>query len=863
VAVNFNVIDPSPLLTSDASLGLAALNPVSFPISYSTLVSSMGASWVEATIPAQQELQITSITTGTLLKNGTAQSAPFLIGPTDTLAWVPPVVLPDPTPFGSTDHVNAFTVNAYDGFNAVNFPAFTTSVATHTVFINVLNVNPPTVVNTAITLGPKARYVPSTITYADIQSASGAALGVGNTGDTLAFRVESIQSGSLQITHSGVTTSVTAAQVAAGMVFILPGDTVIWTSAPRATGTAAAFTVSAFDVEKNLDGFSNVAVSVNLVNFAPTLTAVTTLAVADQQTPFNISYFTLLGASNASDPNNDPIQFQIASVQSNGTLTITHNNSTSTVVPGTTVFTTGDTLTWTPGNGVLGNAVNAFTVTAFDGLLSSSPPVQVAIKVRAFGSAFDLSGPWTVDDGSGNSVGLGRVTQTGTNLTVVNANGIGSAAHYVSFNQIVASNFDNQTNVTGTIDTTTADDGRILWADGTVWLRISLGGQYSVTGPGIMGPTLASITQNGVLLTLVNGGTTNSATITGTSQLTVSLGGGITGQATFGDGRISFTNNGQVWTKLDLPPDYTNPGGAGTHILQNGTSLTFVDKFGSTSPGFWTSPTQLFATAWNQTVTTAPGKLLWQDGTVWSENLVLMGTKGGKGTTTITANPSQISVTDYLTGTGKTVHIVQTGTTNLIFIDSTGHMALGTFVNSTQAFSNDYPGDIATFSPNKIVWSDGTVWNQTSATSAITVTHYTNQNGIPVHIVQNGTSQIAFVDGLGRTSLGTMLSPTTAVADLYPGDIATFTGNTVHWMDGTVWTQTTVVPLLITFIDTNGAVSHVQIQSRTSLIGLDGPMKGMTATRLNGKFFWSNNTVWDNFDFNAVNALFQMAVGYP
>jgi hypothetical protein len=37
----------------------------------------------------------------------------------------------------------------------------------------------------------------------------------------------------------------------------------------------------------------------------------------------------------------------------------------------------------------------------------------------------------------------------------------------------------------------------------------------------------------------------------------------------------------------------------------------------------------------------------------------------------------------------------------------------------------------------------------------------------------------------------------------------------------------------------------------------------LTGTRLNGKIFWSNGQVWDNFDFNALNALFEMGTGYP
>jgi hypothetical protein len=109
-----------------------------------------------------------------------------------------------------------------------------------------------------------------------------------------------------------------------------------------------------------------------------------------------------------------------------------------------------------------------------------------------------------------------------------------------------------------------------------------------------------------------------------------------------------------------------------------------------------------------------------------------------------------------------------------------------------------------------------------------------------------------------------MLSPTTVQNPLFsPGVVGTLTASGINWSNGIVWTQVTVVPELITFTDTDGSSSHVMLTSRTTLIGLDGPLQGVTATRLNGKLFFSNGEVWDNFDFNAVNALFQMAVGYP
>ena len=593
---------------------------------------------------------------------------------------------------------------------------------------------------------------------------------------------------------------------------------------------------------------------------APTLTTISTLGTANQQVPFSISYATLLAASNAQDSNNNPIQFRINSVQ-NGTLSITHNGVTTAVVPGTTLFGSGDTLAWTSAAGVSGNAVSAFTVTAFDGTLSSSPAVQVKINVLTFQIASDLSGAWVVNSSAGVSLGLGQISQTGSNLTFVNFDGGSSTGQYTAANQIVASNFDNQSSLAGTIDTTTADYGRIVWADGTVWLRVSLGGQYSVTGPGISAPTLASITQSGSSLTLVNGGTTNSATITSTSQLTVSLGGGNTAVATYGNGQISFSNNGQVWAKLDLPPDYTNQSGAAVHIIQNGTALTFVDKFGNPSPGFFISPKQVVATAWgNEIGTVGNGKIVWPGGIVWNENLVLNGTKSGTGTTTITATPSPVTVADYINpATNKPVHLVQTGTTNVIFIDALGNMSLGTFISSTQATTPHFPGQIATIFPDKIVWSGGTIWNQTGSTTAITVTNFVNPNGIPVFLIQNGTSQVGFVDALGRTALGS-ISGNMVQNPLFAGVIGTLTASSIKWSNNIIWTQVAVVPELITFTDTDGSSSHVRLTSLTTLVGLDGPLNGLTATRLNGTLNWPNGTVWYGFDFNALNALFQMGV---
>ncbi len=392
--------------------------------------------------------------------------------------------------------------------------------------------------------------------------------------------------------------------------------------------------------------------------------------------------------------------------------------------------------------------------------------------------------------------------------------------------------------------------------------QFSFAGEYGVsTGSG--SPTLASITQSGSVLTLT-GTATQNATITDATQILVN--GADT--ATYGNSSIVFTTGafaGQTWTKLDLPPNYTNQTGAATRLIQNGTSLTFVDKFGNQSPGTWTSPTQISASAWGETVTIGTGQLLWQDGSVWSENLRLSGSKAGIGTTTISAAPSSLYVFDYVNGANKAVHLVLTGTNNILFIDGNSHMSLGTFSSPSQASTPFYPNDIATFSNDlsKVTWQDGAVWTKTAPTSAVTVTDYTNTAGVATHLVQNGTNQVLFIDSFGRFSLGIKTGPNTAQADLYPGDLATITATTVTWQDGVVWTQTGSLPLTTSFIDPNGVVSHVKLLSPTSLIGLDGPLQGVTVTRVNDLLEWSNGNLWASFDYNALNALFEMGTGYP
>jgi hypothetical protein len=119
-----------------------------------------------------------------------------------------------------------------------------------------------------------------------------------------------------------------------------------------------------------------------------------------------------------------------------------------------------------------------------------------------------------------------------------------------------------------------------------------------------------------------------------------------------------------------------------------------------------------------------------------------------------------------------------------------------------------------------------------------------------------------FVNEFGMMALGTFNGGTATVAD-WNGDVATFANGNIGWSDGSVWNQATTPPVTIAATDVNGAVSHVQVLSATTLVGLDGSLGGVTGTRSNGQVVWSNGVVWNNFDFNALNALFEMSTLSP
>lgn len=111
------------------------------------------------------------------------------------------------------------------------------------------------------------------------------------------------------------------------------------------------------------------------MNAAPTLSTISTLSGANEDTAFPISYTTLAGAADEADSDSGSLSFRLEGVF-NGTL---KKNATN-VVAGSTLLSSGETWSWIPATNASGT-IAAFAVSAYDGLTTSTNAVAVNIIV--------------------------------------------------------------------------------------------------------------------------------------------------------------------------------------------------------------------------------------------------------------------------------------------------------------------------------------------------------------------------------------------------------------------------------------------------------------------------------------------------
>jgi hypothetical protein len=397
----------------------------------------------------------------------------------------------------------------------------------------------------------------------------------------------------------------------------------------------------------------------------------------------NYTFSTTTGTGGSADPNAADTTTASATGDIDALpITVTADAKTKTAGSADPAFTWqltagtlvgGDTLsgalTRAPGENAGSYAISQGTLSAGSNYSLTFVGSTLTIVPSA---AYDLSGPWT----TGGK--LASISQSGNTLAFTDPAGVSSTGSFTG-----ASAITGRSGLTATIDTSTADQGRILWSDGTIWLRVSVGGEYYNPANN----QLTAVLQNGTQLTFVNaGGGTSTGSLLGANQVAAT---DWQQTATFQDGMLTFAN-GNVWTKLDLSPTYTNVSGESVGVIQNSasTSLVFVNKAGGTSSGSWLSPTQIAATDWGVTGTVRDGQIFWSNGSVWNKNLVASATGGGTGLVSVTATNAQIILTNKSGGTSRAEVT-----------------AAGTLV------ALDWGGVTGTQSNGRILWSNGTVWD--------------------------------------------------------------------------------------------------------------------------------------------------------
>lgn len=230
----------------------------------------------------------------------------------------------------------------------------------------------------------------------------------------------------------------------------------------------------------------------------------------------------------------------------------------------------------------------------------------------------------------------------------------------------------------------------------------------TTTYPQLAGPWFfngnqpAQIQQNGASLTFINErGESSPGSFLSATQVVATGWGNLVGTLVpTADGMRIAWANGTAWDQLRLAGQGVI-GNRGIQINQDGNSLTFINEFGGTSPGYIADVNHVVATGWGNLVGTlsptfAGFRISWANGTAW-DLLRLAGTWSINGSqTTQVVQPGNGTALTFINEFGGTSagyiqdnsHVVATGWGNLV----------GTLVQTAQGV--------------RINWSNGTAWDQ-------------------------------------------------------------------------------------------------------------------------------------------------------
>ena len=138
-----------------------------------------------------------------------------------------------------------------------------------------------------------------------------------------------------------------------------------------------------------------------------------------------------------------------------------------------------------------------------------------------------------------------------------------------------------------------------------------------------------------------------------------------------------------------------------TEIIQNGTSLTFInegDQAGYLCNGYYAGNNEVVAPGWNWTGTvesTPTGlQIVWNTGVIWNQNRI---------------------AGSWSIGEGRPTSVIQDGN-NLLFVNENGNWSSGFFIGGNEVEATGWGGltgnVVTTSSGVQIQWANGTTWNQ-------------------------------------------------------------------------------------------------------------------------------------------------------
>lgn len=306
-----------------------------------------------------------------------------------------------------------------------------------------------------------------------------------------------------------------------------------------------------------------------------------------------------------------------------------------------------------------------------------------------------IGGTWYAD-----GVRPTSIIQTEIGLTFIDQDGQATEGIFLDKTHVLAN---------GSVGTLVTVDGgmEIHWDNGTTWTQTQIS-LPDVSGQWFAGEDAAQVEQDGANLTFTNSAGDSSTGYFLDATHVFAADWNLTGTITASeDGPVIEWSDGSAWTRT---PVSSLPQIGGTwyflgfrpaEIVQDGTSLTFFNENGQSSPGYFIDATHVYATLWNITgtlVMTDSGlELHWDNGTWGSQNQYPAPDLAGQWWNR--SLPTQIE---------------QDGT-ELTLINEWGFVSTGCFLDATHVLAN--PGNvigtlITTSTGQEIRWSNGVIWHR-------------------------------------------------------------------------------------------------------------------------------------------------------